>query len=116
MSGEGSRVGSGRVGEGIIDDDSIVRCTFSQTDIGGDRFSWVEFVRDLLSPLGIPVHRHVTFYPRDFKWKGIVIDDGMKYTDIIETSPEHCGNQPQLVYLTNTLVRAAAFLTLRLSW
>lgn len=34
MSGEGSRVG-----EGIIDDDSIVRCTFSQTDIGGDRFS-----------------------------------------------------------------------------
>ena len=57
MSGEGSRVG-----EGIIDDDSIVRCTFSQTDIGGDRFSWVEFVRDLLSPLGIPVHRHVTFY------------------------------------------------------
>lgn len=93
-------VGSGWVGEGIIYDDSIVRCTFSQTEIGGDRFSWVEFVRDLSSPLGIPVHRYMSFYPRNFKWRGIRIDDGMKYTDIIETSPEHCGNQPKLVYLT----------------
>ena len=76
----------------------------------------MEFVRDLLSPLGIPVHRHVTVYSRDFKWRGIGIDDGMKYTDITETLPEHCGNQPQLVYLTNTLIIAAAFLTLRLSW
>lgn len=113
-------VGSGRVGSdrgGIIYDDSIVRCTFSQTEIGGDKFSWFSgFVRDLLSPLGIPVHRHMTFYPRDFTWRGIRRDDGMKYTDIIETSPEHCGNQPQLVYLTNTLVIAATFLTLRLSW
>ena len=91
VSGEGSRVGSGRVGEGI-DDDSIVRCTSLQTETGGERFSWVEFVRDLLSPLGISVHRHMSFYPRDFKWRGIRIDDGMKYTDIIETSPEHCRN------------------------
>lgn len=88
MSGEGSRVGSGLVGSdrrGIIYDDSIVRCTFSQTEIGRDKFSWFSgFVRDLLSPLGIPVQRHMTFYPRDFTWRSIRIDDGMKYTDIIK--------------------------------